>query len=129
MVLAELEALQKLNKDIKQGAQTLGKDEARFLVDYYYQMQNDRIATQGRIRAINQGQDEPHETISFINKQVSTIEENIKKILDVYTDNDPVGRWCKSITGIGAVISAGFIASLDVENNLKPIKLLLNCLH
>ena len=35
----ELEALNKLNKDIKAGVQKLGKDEVRFLVDYYYQMQ------------------------------------------------------------------------------------------
>ena len=72
--LSELEALQKLNKDIKAGSQTLGKDEVRFLVDYYYQMQHDRIVTEGRIRAINQSsKDEPHEAIAFIGKQVSTI--------------------------------------------------------
>lgn len=118
-VLAELEALAKLSKDVKKGAVTLGKDEARFLVDYYYQMQGDRIVTQNRIRAINQSdKDEPHETIAFIGKQVATIEDNIKKILDSYTDNDPVGKWMKSIIGIGAVISAGFIANLDIKD--KP---------
>ena len=117
--MIELEALQKLSKDVKKGSLTLGKDEIRFLVDYYYQMQADRIVTQNRIRAINQSdKDEPHETIAFIGKQVSAIEENIKKILDYYTDNDPIGRWCKSITGIGAVISAGLIANLDVTD--KP---------
>ena len=116
---SELEALNKLNKDIKAGVQKLGKDEVRFLVDYYYQMQNDRIATQGRIRAINQSdKNEPHEAIAFIGKQVSTIEENIKKILDIYTMSDPVGQWCRSITGLGAVITAGLLANLDVEG--KP---------
>lgn len=117
--LSELEALQKLNKDIKAGSQTLGKDEVRFLVDYYYQMQHDRIVTEGRIRAINQSsKDEPHEAIAFIGKQVSTIEENIKKILDIYTKYDPVGIWCRSIIGCGPVIAAGLLANLDVED--KP---------
>lgn len=117
--MIELEILDKLSKDIKKGSLTLGKDEIRFLVDYYYQAQNDRIIMQNRIRAINQSdKDEPHETIAFINKQVSTIEENIKKILDYYTDNDPIGKWCKSITGIGPVISAGLIANLDITD--KP---------
>lgn len=118
-IKAELEALEKLSKDVKQGAQVLGKDEVRFLVDYYYQMQNDRIATQGRIRAINQGdKDEPHAVIDFISNQVSTIENNIKKILEVYVKNDPVGIWCSSINGIGPVLTAGFLANLDVED--KP---------
>lgn len=80
--MIELEILEKLSKDIKKGALTLGKDEVRFLVDYYYQAQSDRIIMQNRIRAITQSEkDEPHETIAFIGKQVSTIEENIKKYL------------------------------------------------
>ena len=119
MIETEMEILQKLSKDVKEGIKTLGKDEARFLVDYYYQMQHDRIITQNRIRAIMQSdKDEPHEVINFIGKQVSTVEENIKKVLNVYTDNDPIGRWCKSITGIGEVISAGLIANLDITD--KP---------
>ena len=116
---AELEALSKLSKDVKAKIKTLGKDEIRFLVDYYYQMQHDRIVTEGRIRAINQSsKDEPHEAIAFIGKQVSTVEENIKKILDIYTKNDPVGVWCRSIIGCGPVIAAGLLANLDIEAHL-----------
>lgn len=117
--MIELELLEKMKKDIKDGASTLGKDEARFLVDLYYQVQDFRIITKNQIRAINQSDvDEPHETIAFFSKQFETIENDIKKVLDVYTSNSPVGTWAKSIIGIGPVISAGLIANLDVKD--KP---------
>ena len=115
----EIELLKKLTKDVKNGAKTLGKQEARYLTDLYYSLQSFRILTNNQIRAIKQSDtDEPHETIAFFAKNFETLENDIKKVLDVYTDNDPVGQWCKSITGIGAVISAGLIANLDVEK--KP---------
>ena len=118
-MIAEIEALEKLTKDVKNGAKTLGKQEARYLVDLYYNLQNFRILTNNQIRAINQSDvDEPHETIAFFAKNFETLENDIKKVLDVYTNDNPVGKWCKSITGIGAVISAGLIANLDVTD--KP---------
>lgn len=117
--MIELEILAKMKKDIKEGAKTLGKHEARFLVDLYYQIQDFRIITKNQIRAITQSDtNEPHETIAFFSKQFETIENDIKKILDVYTSNNPVGIWAKSIVGIGPVISAGLIANLDVKD--KP---------
>jgi len=115
----DLKLLSKMTKDVRNGSKLLGQIEARFLVDYYYQMQSDRIVTQNRIRAISQSSiEEPHEAISFIGNQISTIEENLKKVLDSYTDGNIVGKWCKSIVGIGPVIAAGLISNLDVDN--KP---------
>ena len=115
----ELELLQKLTKDVKNGAKTLGKQEARYLVDLYYSLQDFRITTNNQIRAIKQSDvEEPHETITFFAKNFETLENDIKKVLDVYTENDKVGRWAKSIMGIGAVLSAGLIANLDVKD--KP---------
>ena len=55
-----LEALQKLSKDVKQTATNLGRAEARFLVDLYYQLQEFRIRTQSQCRSITQSDvDEP----------------------------------------------------------------------
>ena len=114
----ELEAVARFSKELREGAKKLGKDEVRFLVDYYYQMQHDRIAMEGRIRSIKQNKEkeEPYEVLSFVGLQVGTIESNIKKVLDWYTLNDPVGKWCRSITGLGPVIAAGFLAGLDVTD-------------
>lgn len=119
VVPVELELLQRLSKDLKQASTNLGKAEARCLVDLYYQMQDFRIATAGQVRSIVKGDNtEPCETIKFFEKGFSQLEEDIKKVLDIYTDNNPVGKWCKSIVGIGPVISAGLIANLDISD--KP---------
>lgn len=110
-----LEALQKLSKDVKQTATNLGKAEARFLVDLYYQLQEFRIRTQSQCRSIIQSDvDEPINTLSFFQNNFAQLESDLQKVLDVYTMNHPVGRWCRSITGLGPVITAGFLANLDI---------------
>lgn len=48
-----LDPIKKLTKDIKQASITLSKDEARFLVDSYYQMQDNRIRSSGQIRSMD----------------------------------------------------------------------------
>ena len=119
VVPVALEMLQRLNKDVKDSVTNLSRAEARKLVDLYYQMQDFRIATQGQVRSVIQNdKDEPCETLKWFEKGFETLEGDIKKVLDIYTDNDPIGRWCKSITGIGPVIAAGLIANLDVKD--KP---------
>lgn len=111
-----LEAVSKLTKDVKQGAITLGKDEARFLVDTYYSMQDFRITSDNQIRSITKSDsEEPHETLKFFSAQFATLENSIQKALDYYTKADPVGRWMQSQLGIGPVIAAGFLANLDIE--------------
>ena len=115
----ELASLKKLTKDIKNGAKTLGTKEARYLVDTYYDLQDFRIQTQNKIRGLIQSEsEEPCETILYFKDNFSTLEENLKKVLDSYTDGKVVGRWCKSIVGIGPVIAAGLLSNLDVDN--KP---------
>lgn len=46
---------------------------------------------------------------------METVEDSIKKSLDDFSSADPVGRWSKSITGIGPVIAAGLLAHIDIE--------------
>lgn len=107
----------KINKDIKKAAATLTHDEARYLVDTYYQMQEFRKATDNQCRAINQAEredKEPHETLSFFANQFRNNEDDIKKALAEYVKAQPIGRWMTSICGIGPVISAGLIANIDI---------------
>lgn len=116
VVPTKLELVRSLSKDLKTASKNLGRAEARQLVDLYYQMQDFRIGTANQIRSIVQGnQEEPCETIKFFRDNFQTLEDQIKKVLDIYTDNDPVGIWAKSVVGIGPVIAAGLIANLDVE--------------
>lgn len=107
------EAVRKLTKDEKGAAVTLGKDEARFLVDAYYQMQDNRIRSDGQVRSMSKD-GEPHATLQWLADMNRTLENQIKVALDAYSGADPVGQWMRSQKGIGPVIAAGFLAHLDI---------------
>ncbi len=114
--MIELEPIKKLTRDIIKASATLGKAEARYLVDQYYQLQAYRIATKNQIRSIVKSEtEEPHETISFFANQMEMLENEIKKALKAYVQSQELGQWLLGITGIGEVISAGLLANLDIE--------------
>lgn len=111
----ELEALNKLKRDIKNAGTTLSKEEARYLVDLYYQMQEYRKASDNQVRQLQkEDTKEPHETLAFFANNFRTLERNIKSVLQVYAESKPIGQWMLSICGIGPVISAGLMANIDI---------------
>lgn len=111
----ELEALNKLKRDIKNAGTTLSKEEARYLVDLYYQMQEYRKASDNQVCQLQKEDNkEPHETLAFFANNFRTLERNIKSVLQVYAESKPIGQWMLSICGIGPVISAGLMANIDI---------------
>ncbi len=98
-------------KDIRAYAQTMGRDEARYMVDLYYQAQDLRIATASQARNI----EEPTSVARWAMEQFSVTEQVITRLLDEYTSSLVVGRWAKSQYGIGPVITAGLLAHIDIE--------------
>jgi hypothetical protein len=108
-----IDPIQRLNRDLKNAAKILTPGEARYLVDAYYTIQDYRKAAGNQIRALGES-GEPNTLIEWFFGQYETLENNIKKTLDIYTDNHPVGVWTKSITGIGPVIAAGLLAHIDI---------------
>lgn len=111
----EVEALNKLKRDIKNAGTTLSKEEARYLVDLYYQMQEYRKASDNQVRQLQkEDTKEPHETLAFFANNFRTLERNIKSVLQVYAESKPIGQWMLSICGIGPVISAGLMANIDI---------------
>lgn len=118
----EMEPIKKLTRDIKKGAITLGEHEARFLVDAYYAMQEDRIRAGNQIAALTKSA-EPHEILSWLADNTGVLERNIKSALDVYSDSKPLGRWARLNKGIGPVITAGLLAhiNLKIATNVSKI--------
>lgn len=57
-----MEPLRRLDRDLKEAAKLLGKQEVRYLVDSYYQTQEMRISTGHRILSCHQIPDEEPET-------------------------------------------------------------------
>src|SRR5271167_4971847 len=108
------EGIEKLSKDLKKAAATLNKQEARFLVDSFYQMQDSRIRTAGQMREMAES-NEPHIVLSWFNAQAEALESEVQKALDVYSNSFILGRWARSQYGIGPVITAGLLAHIDIE--------------
>jgi len=110
----DLEQVARLGKDLKVAAITLSDAEARFLVDAYYTMQAGRIAAANQVRSLTES-DEPHEVLAWLSANSGLLERNVLKALDAYSDAHRIGRWCRSIRGIGPVLSAGLMAHIDIE--------------
>lgn len=110
----ELAPIQKLTRDLRNAAATLTDHQARFLVDAYYTMQDNRIRADGQIRSMK---DEPHETLDFFATQAEDLEGQMKRALDAYSNARPIGRWARSICGIGPVIAAGLMANIDIRRS------------
>jgi hypothetical protein len=110
----QMEAYMKLTRDLKASAKLLGKDEIRFLVDFYYTIQQNRIRADAQVRG-NSEKGEPSALLVWAADNFWTFENNIKSALDTFTQEYTVTRWARSICGIGPVISAGFVAHFNIE--------------
>lgn len=113
-----LESIIRPTRDALQAAKTLDSNEIRFLVDAYYQLQDYRKASSNQIRSIDQQVDQGpagHQTLDWLNVQLETMESQIKRALDVYSQNHIAGEWLRSVYGIGPVIAAGLMAHIDIE--------------
>lgn len=107
------DSVQRLTRDLRNAAITLSDAEARFLVDAYYQMQKDRIRAAHQDRTLAQGA-EPHDVVGWLHDQRFTLERQIARALDAYSDGHAAGRWARSIVGIGPIIAAGLLANIDI---------------
>jgi len=107
-------AVLRLSADLAKAAATMSADEARFLVDAYYAMQDNRIRAKGQVRAMSETE-EPHAILQWLASQSGGLENQIKRALNSYSLAHPDGGWPRSIVGIGPVISAGLLAHIDIK--------------
>lgn len=110
----EGEMVEKLTKDLATVARTIGRDEARYLVGSYYNIQDDRMRSGNQERAL-QKSGAPSAIISWFNEQNQVFERQIRKALDQYSAAHPLGQWARSVHGIGPVIAAGLLAHIDFD--------------
>lgn len=101
----------KLTRILKAEAQEMTTKQVRFLVDAFYQVQEHRIATKNQVRSEEQC-DNP--IIAWLASNIEEIEKQVKLVLSHYSKAHPVGKWMESICGIGPVISAGYLAHIDI---------------
>ena len=104
-----------LTEAMKDEARHIGRDEARFLVDAYYQVQKYRKAAGNQVRAGSHGDVRAFTFVDWLGHHMAAIEARVKLLLHHYAGAQPVGEWSMSICGIGPVISAGLLAHIDIE--------------
>ncbi len=117
MDAAELIAQMRLTKDLQAAASRLDKAQARYLVDFYYTMQDLRIRAAGQIRAMNEA-GEPNELLQWTLKLYARLEADTKDALKIYAETSEAGRWAMRQMGIGPVIAAGLLAHIDITRSL-----------
>lgn len=117
--VAPIEVSRALSKDLREASMTMTVEEARYVVDAYYQMQDDRVRWAARGRSAHQDGD-PSFVLSTLTDQSFNLERMAKISLDAYSSSHPIGIWLRSITGIGPVLAAGFIANIDVTVQPSP---------
>lgn len=110
----DMPAVARLTRDLAQAASSMTVDEIRFVVKAYYSLQRDRIATANQLRESRE-HEEPHAVLRWLFDQDRVLEQQVRRALDKWTDEDPMGSWAKSIVGIGPVIAAGLAAHIDIR--------------
>lgn len=101
-----------VEKDLIMKAGTLDADGARALVDFYYRVQDHRIAIGNQKASLS---DKDNSLIDFYHLQMATIEQSVKPALKAYANSHTVGQWAVSQYGIGEVLSAGLLAHIDIS--------------
>ena len=108
-----------LSRDLRRASDTLQDDEARFLVDQYYIIQEMRKATDNQLNSMD---DEPHDMLGHTRNNMWKMERQIVSVLDRYTsaDHNQLSQWSKSLIGVGPILSAGLLAYIDIDKAKSP---------
>jgi len=109
----------RLGKDLRQAALTLTPAETRYLVDRYYQSQENRKRAAAQLRAAS-ADAEPNAFLAWDTEMTKRQEANIRSALAITAPRTVPGRWCLSILGIGPVITAGLLAHFDITKAPTP---------
>lgn len=141
----DLSMVESLDKDLKRKILEVSSvpiSEVKTLVKQFYQIQDQRKALSEQIRSIENIYNSPKDDESmfgrtkegkapsnpaakdnnvslqilyYVLKNMTIIENNIKKALELVVNSSEVGRWLVQITGIGPILAAGLIANFDVR--------------
>lgn len=103
-----------LKSDLRESCKVMGRRECRFIVDLYYQVQDQRITLDHEARACEAHGESPRFLASFA-AIFEHFENLIRASLQVFAQEYAVSRWCMAQVGVGPVITAGLIAEVDIR--------------
>lgn len=108
------EPVARMSQDMAKAAMLIPHKEAKYLVRTYYDLQRNRIRADNQIKALHQDT-VPATVTTYVSNQFAVLEDQLKRALDKYTRGNAVGAWMRSNFGVGPVLSAGFLAHIDIE--------------
>ena len=106
-----MQPVERLSRDLRAAAGLLSRAEARYLVDTYYALQEQRIRAHGVLRSAGE---EPNTLVTYVARQYEVLENDARRALQGYAEGQEAGRWAMRIKGIGPVLAAGLLAHIDV---------------
>jgi len=106
-------SVSKLAREVKEAGRFLERDEARFLVDLYYRLQEHRLALRSQERSLLKAE-RPHDVVTHFAGQIESLERQMVGPLDAFSMASEVGRWSREQLGVGPVIGAGMLAHIDI---------------
>lgn len=109
-----LAPIDKLMREVRAAAGSIERPEARNLVDMYYRFQHHRIDLNAQVRALIEAE-RPGLVAQHFAHQMTSLERQMTSVLDAFSMSTEVGRWSRSVTGVGPVIAAGLMAYIDIE--------------
>ena len=111
-------SIHKLDREVVLEAAKLTAPEIRFLVSNYYASQDMRKRADMQVRHLGPDKaagDTLPPLLNFTGKQFAEIEQQVGRGLAAYAEGSAVGRWMLAQHGVGPVLTAGFLAHLDIE--------------
>jgi hypothetical protein len=102
-----------LSKDLKAASKIMTRAQVRYLVDTYYQMQEQKKRENMHVTSLEKV-GEPNSLSEHFANNFTILEAQARNSLDKYSGANTVGIWMRSQKGIGPVIAAGFLAHLDI---------------
>ena len=120
-----LQPIIKLNRDLlkvflSEHPGGVTDNEARFLVDTYYNVQKMRMRPVQQVKALERDAQktgnapEAHTALDRFAADFTIHEDNIRKILNYYVQSHPMAWFFENTLGIGPVLAAGLLAHIDI---------------
>ena len=104
----------RIPKEIRASASLLTRREARYLVNTYYLLQENRLRSNSqRKELVKRG--EQVELVDWLATYSKNQEDHLKTMLLAYSSTHPETQWAMSIRGISGILASGLLAHIDIE--------------
>ena len=106
-----------LSKELRQSTVSIGKRDARYLTDTFYQIQKIRIGLENQVRSVNQNKDgEGNPSImEYAALSLAVLEKSIASAFETFVESRPETKWMTDIKGIGPTIATVLYAYFNVD--------------